>query len=366
MSATLTPWLRRAASLLALPVLLAGCGGEANSTPDPPEATSASVETDMASYPTIGTVERLDPALDMLVPPNATMEILAEGFDWAEGPVWIADGSYVLFSDIPPNTIYRWKDGDGHSAYLNPSGYTGEVERGGEVGSNGLTLDAEGRLVLAQHGDRRIGRLDAPLGTPTPTYTTLADRYDGKRFNSPNDLVYHSSGALYFTDPPYGLEQQTDDPARELDVQGVYRLAPDGSVTLLTDALSRPNGIAFSPDESTLYVANSDPERAIWMAYEVQPDGALTNERVFFDATPLVEQGLRGLPDGLKVDAQGNVFATGPGGVLVFAPDGTHLGTLNTTQATANCAFGNDGSTLYITADMYLLRIQLSTTGDGF
>lgn len=355
----LTQRLCRAAMLLLVVLLIIGC----QDTPDTP---APEPDAAMASYPTIGTVERLDPALDALVPADATMEILAEGFEWAEGPVWVADGGYLLFSDIPPNTIYRWKEGEGHTAYLNPSGYTGDVARGGEVGSNGLTLDAEGRLVLAQHGDRRIARLTAPLDAATPTYATLADRYDGKRFNSPNDLVYHSSGALYFTDPPYGLEQQTDDPARELDFQGVYRLAPDGTVTLLTDALSRPNGLAFSPDERTLYVANSDPERAIWMAYDVTPDGMLTGERVFFDATPLVEQSLRGLPDGLKVDQQGNLFATGPGGVLVFAPDGTHLGTLNTTQATANCAFGDDGSTLYITADMYLLRIRLGTTGDGF
>ncbi len=348
-----------AAGLVLVAMLIAGC----QNTPKEAEA-EATVAT--PNYPTIGAIERNDPALDDLVPPDAVLEVLAEGFDWSEGPVWVAEGGYVLFSDIPPNAIYKWKEGEGHSLYLQPSGYTADAPRSGEVGSNGLVLDAQGRLVLAQHGDRRIARLEAPLDAPTPAYATLADRYGGKRFNSPNDLVYRSRGELYFTDPPYGLEQQTDDPAKEIDYQGVYRLGTDGTVTLLTDEHSRPNGIAFSPDEQTLYVANSDPERAIWMAYEVLPNGAITNGRVFFDATPLVEQGLTGLPDGLKIDQHGNLFATGPGGVLIFAPDGTHLGTINTTQATSNCAFGDDGSTLYITADMYLLRIRLNTKGDGF
>lgn len=353
------PLSRPLATLILVALWSVGC----QNTPEPAEPEIA-VET--PSPRTIGSIERLDPALNALVPPDATLEVLAEGFDWSEGPVWVPAGGYVLFSDIPPNAIYRWKEGEGHRLYLQPSGYTSDVARTGEVGSNGLTLDAEGRLVMTQHGDRRIARLDAPLDAPTPTYTTLADRYDGKRFNSPNDLVYHSSGALYFTDPPYGLEQQMQDPAKEIDFQGVYRLAPDGAVTLLTDDLSRPNGIAFSPDEQTLYVANSDPDRAIWMAYDVQPDGSIANGRVFFDATAFVSAGKKGLPDGLKVDQNGNLFAAGPGGVLIFAPDGTHLGTLNTTEATANCAFGDDGSTLYITADLYLLRIRLSASGDGF
>jgi gluconolactonase len=348
-------------AVLAAVLFLAGCQDPPQEpAPDPDETEDA------MAYSTIGAVERNDPALDALVPTDAVLEVLAEGFDWSEGPVWVPGGGYVLFSDIPPNSIYRWKEGEGHALYLRPSGYTAEAPRTGEVGSNGLTLDAQGRLVLAQHGDRRIARLDAPLDAPTPTYVTVADRFDGKRFNSPNDLVYRSNGDLYLTDPPYGLEQQMNDPAKEIDFQGVYRRATDGTVTLLTDELSRPNGLAFSPDETTLYVANSDPQRAVWMAYDVQPDGSIANGRVFFDATPMVGQGRPGLPDGLKVDAQGNLFATGPGGVLVFAPDGTHLGTINTTQATANCAFGDDGSTLYITADMYLLRIRLSTKGDGF
>ncbi len=317
------------------------------------------------AYPTVGSIERLDPALDRLIPREARLEVLADGFAWTEGPVWISQGAYLLFSDIPPNSIYKWKAGEGHNVYLTPSGYTGDQPRGGEPGANGLLLDAEGRLVLCQHGDRRMARLDAPLDSPEPKFVTLAERYNGRRFNSPNDAVYHSNGDLYFTDPPYGLEGNVDDPAKEIDFQGVYRLSSDGAVTLLTDELSRPNGIAFSPDEQILYVSNSDPDRAIWMAYDVQPDGAIANGRVFFDATQWVGE-RKGLPDGLKVDETGNLFATGPGGVLVFSPDGVHLGTIDTGQATANCAFGDDGATLYITADMVLLRIKLTTKGAGF
>ena len=316
---------------------------------------------------TIGTIERLDPALDALVPADATLEIIGEGFDWSEGPVWVRDGGFLLFSDVPMNTIHRWDAAAGCSVFLKPSGYTGDVPRGGETGSNGLTLDRQGRLILCQHGDRRVARLDAPLDTPQPRYVTLADRYDDGRFNSPNDACVHSSGAVYFTDPPYGLEGYQEDATKisgkEIPYQGVYRIAPDGQVTLLTKDLERPNGIALSPDEKTLYVANSHPPRPIWMAYPVRDDGTLGEGRVLFDASHLASQGRQGLPDGLKVDQHGNVFATGPGGVLVISPAGEHLGTLLTGQATANCAFGEDGSTLFITADSYLLRIRLTTSG---
>ena len=347
--------LTSVAGLAIVAVLIIGCGSTGRTS------TTAKGQ----SYRTIGRLERLDPAMDRLVPVGAKLEVLAEGFDWSEGPVWISQGKYVLFSDIPANSIFKWKEGEGHSLYLKPGGYTGTKPRGGEMGSNGLLLDPQGRLVLCQHGDRRIARLAASLDNPEPEFITLADRYTGKRFNSPNDATYHSSGDLYFTDPPYGLEKNVNDPAKEIDFQGVYRLSKDGEVTLLTRELSRPNGIAFSPDEKTLYVANSDRQRTIWMAYEVQPDGTLANGRVFFDATKLAGQ-RRGSPDGMTVDKHGNLFATGPGGVLVFAPDGTHLGTIQTGEATSNCAFGDDGSTLYITADMYLLRIRLNTTGKGF
>lgn len=307
---------------------------------------------------TTGSVEQMDEELSQVIDPETSPEIIGEGFEWSEGPVWVAEHEFLLFSDIPPNKIYRWKEGEGVTEYLMPAGYTGSVERGGEKGSNGLIIGRDGNLLLAQHGDRRIARMDAPLTDPAPIFTTLAGSFEDNRFNSPNDLVQHSSGAIYFTDPPYGLEEGPDDLAKELDFQGVYRLDPNGEVTLLTDELSRPNGIAFSPDEKTLYVANSDPERAIWMAYDLQEDGGITNGRVFYDVTDQVGSE-PGLPDGMKVDREGYIYATGPGGVWIFAPDGRALGKVKTGQATSNCAIGNEGSMLYMTADMYLMRIPL-------
>jgi gluconolactonase len=259
------------------------------------------------------------------------------------------------------NTVFLWKEGmTKPEVFLKPSGYTGTTPRGGEPGSNGLTRDAEGRLVLCQHGDRRISRLEAD-----GKFKSLVDHYQGKKFNSPNDAVYASDGSLYFTDPPYGLLGKNDDPSKEIPFNGVYRLSPKGDLTLLTRELTYPNGIALSPDEKMLYVANSDPEKALWMAFPLKPDGTIGTGKVFFDATRGVKT-LKGLPDGMKVDKDGNLFATGPGGVLIFAPDGKHLGTLNTGVATANVGWGDDGSTLYITADMYLARVKTTTKGSNF
>lgn len=312
-------------------------------------------------YPTFGNIVRKDSRLDKLVPADARMEQLAEGFDWSEGPVWIKDGGYLLFSDIPKNSVMKWKEGEGISLFMKPSGYTGVADYAPEPGSNGLNVDSQGRIIFCEHGDRRVSRLEPDGGK-----RTLADNFQGKRLNSPNDSVFKSNGDLYFTDPPYGLPKRFDDPRRELDFCGVYRLSPDGELTLLTRDMTRPNGIAFSPDEKTLYVAQSDPAAAIWMAHDVKPDGTLGEGRVFFDATAWVKEGKKGLPDGMKVDVAGNLFATGPGGVHIFAPDGTHLGTLETGQATGNCTWGDDGSTLYINADMYLVRIKLNTKGNGW
>jgi gluconolactonase len=313
------------------------------------------------SAPTVGTIERLNPRFDQIVPTDAKVERLAEGFDWSEGPVWDRRKQALLFSDVPRNRVFRWQEGKGVTVFLNPSGYTGRIPRGGEPGSNGLLIDSDGKLVLCQHGDRRVARLESD-----GSFKTLADRYQGKRFNSPNDGVYRSNGDLYFTDPPYGLLGLNKDPNKELDFNGVYRISSkDGSVTLLTKELTFPNGIAFSPDEKTLYVANSDPKKAIWMAFPVHDDGLLGDGRVFFDATSLVAT-RKGLPDGMKVDQSGNVFATGPGGVFVFSPDGTHLGTFATGEATGNCCWGEDGSSLFITADMYLGRVRVKTKGLGF
>ena len=316
----------------------------------------------------IGSIERLDPRLDKLLAADARMEKLAEGFDWSEGPVWDRKSNALLFSDVPQNVVYKYQPGQpGVTEYLRPSGYTGTEPRGGEPGSNGLTIDANGHLTLCQHGDRRVARTELrrvfsnnPAGATMPArFVTIADRYEGKRFNSPNDLCFDGKGNLYFTDPPYGLVKNMQDPAKEIPFQGVYRVSPDGKVTLLNRDVTRPNGIALSPDERTLYVASSDPAKAIWMAFPVKDDGTLGDGKVFFDATTMAkDKKNKGMPDGLKVDRQGNLWATGPGGVLVFAPDGTHLGTLRTGEATANCAWGDDGSTLYITADMYLVRVK--------
>jgi gluconolactonase len=320
---------------------------------------------------TLGTIARLDPRLDAIIAPGAAMEIIADGFDWTEGPVWVKDGGYLLFSDIPPNHVMKWKGGTGATVYLEHSGYPGPIPRPNHVdpdepGSNALIIDPQGRLVLCQHGNRQVARMDAPLAKPEPRYVTIADRYQGKRLNSPNDGVYHTDGSLYFTDPPYGLPRKMEDPTKELDFQGVYRVTRDGKITLLTKELSRPNGIAFSPDHKTLYVANSDAQRAIWMAYDVAADGSIANGRLFFDATKWVGPDKKGLPDGMKVDAQGHLFATGPGGVHVFDKDAHLLGTLATGEATSNCAFGEDGQALFITADMYVLRLPLKVKGAGW
>ena len=324
--------------------------------------TSAQGAAGQTSSPPIGRIERLDPALDALVPSDARIELLAEGFQWSEGPVWRKSKEYLLFSDIPSNTIYKWKQGEGISVFLRPAGYAGPTPFGRELGSNGLTFDANDKLVMADHGNRQVARLNDSLFTKT----TLADRWEGKRLNSPNDLVYHPNGDLYFTDPPYGLDGTADSKAKELPYSGVYRLKPNGELTLLTKELAFPNGIAISPDLKTLYVAVSDSKKPLWMAYDIQPDGTIAHGRVFFDPAALVAQGRIGSPDGMKVDRSGNLFATGPGGVLVFSPSGKHLGTIVTGERTANVAFGDDGSTLYMTADHKLMRVRLTTKGLGF
>jgi gluconolactonase len=310
-------------------------------------------------WPTVGSIERLDPRLDGIVPPGAAIEVLASGFVWAEGPVWVKDergglpAGSLLFSDIPRNRVNRWHPQEGLSVFLEPAGFTGPSAYGKERGSNGLTVDREGRLISCEHGDRRVSRLEPGGGK-----RTLCDAWQGKRFNSPNDAVVHSSGAVYFTDPPYGLPEQMKDPRREIDFCGVYRLGTDGVVTLLCRTMTRPNGLAFSPDEKRLYVAQSDPAAPVWRVFDVRDDGTLDEGRVFFDSTALAKT-RTGLPDGLKVDPAGNLFATGPGGVLVLAADGTHLGTILTGRKTANCAFADDGRTLYITAHTLLCRVRL-------
>lgn len=306
-------------------------------------------------YETIGKVEILDQSLLSILDSNATVEILAKGFKWSEGPLWINDGGYLLFTDIPPNKIMKWSEEKGLEEYLHPSGYTGSAPRDGEPGANGLILDSAKRLVMCQHGDRRMARMNAPLASPRPDFITLADQYEGKKFNSPNDAVYHSSGDLYFTDPPYGLVGNVDDPKKELPYQGVFRVGKDGKVELLYKDLSRPNGIALSRDEKKLYVANSDVNK-IWMVFDVKESGEVENGKIFFDASSYPEPGG---PDGMKVHSSGIIFATGPGGIMVFSPEAKLLGRIGTGDVCSNLAFDTDEKFLYVTSNHNLVRVHL-------
>ena len=306
-------------------------------------------------------VVRLDSRFDKLVPSNLKIEKIAGGHKWVEGPVWNRKEAYLLFSDIPNNSIYKWQEDRGESLFLKPSGYTGKAPFGGaEPGSNGLAFDPAGRLVLAEHGDRRIARLER-----SGRKTTLVDRYEGKRINSPNDLVFKSNGDLYFTDPPFGLPKSFDDPHKELPFQGVYKFSKDGKLTLLTKNIKAPNGIAFSPGEKKLYVSNADARHAIWIVYDVKSDGTITNGKTLFNATAWTKN-KPGVPDGMKIDKDGNLFAAGPGGIHVIAPDGTHLGSIETGAPTGNLAWGEDGSTLFITSNKTVYRLKLGTKGVGF
>ncbi|WP_113923484.1 SMP-30/gluconolactonase/LRE family protein [Cognataquiflexum aquatile] len=304
-------------------------------------------------------IEILDEAALGLIDPEAKLEVIAEGFEWTEGPLWLEKEQKLLFSDIPNNSVFQIDAKGETSLYLKPSGYTGDAARGGETGSNALILDPQGNLVLCQHGDRRMARMNAPLGQPKADFVSIVDNYQGKRLNSPNDAIYDKAGNLYFTDPPYGLEFNVDDPAKELSFQGIYCLKTDGEL-LLVDSLSRPNGITFSPDQSKLIVANSDPEHAVWYQYDIVSPGVVENRQLFFDSTDLVgKEGQRGLPDGMKMHSSGYLFATGPGGIWVFNPDGKVVARIYTGERTSNCAFSTDEKTLYITADYYVLKMGL-------
>lgn len=313
---------------------------------------------------TIGQLNPADERFHDLIPENAVIEVLADGFEWTEGPAWRTSGDYVLFSDIPENTIYRWDERSGLSIYLRPAGYMWSDPAGRELGTNGLLFNAKDELLACDHGNRAVVKINEQ----NYTKTVLAESYQGQRLNSPNDLVVHSNGDIYFTDPPYGLEGTDESPDKELDFNGVFRIdTQNDELFLLHREMTRPNGIALSPDEQKLYVANSDPDNAFWMVFDLNTGGGIVTASTFFDATGWVKEGRRGLPDGMTLDANGNIFATGPGGVLVFSPEGDHLGTIETGQATANCTFGGEnGSTLFITADMYFARVKTNTNGLGF
>jgi len=313
---------------------------------------------------TIGSVDRLLPEMNQYVAPGAQIEILSEGFGWSEGPVWVSRLNALLFSDVPANKIYQWDEKNGLSVFLNPSGYTGIAPRekkGGlnavnrdESGSNGLILDANGQLTICMHGDRRVARLK---DWEKKGFTTVISKYKGKYFNSPNDMVYSKNGDLYFTDPPYGLTKGDQDPLKELDFNGVFKLTPSGKLSVVIEDLNRPNGVAISNDQKTLYVAISDPKDRRIMAYDITPNGT-ENGRVFFNDDELGKES-RGNFDGLKIHPSGTIFSTGPAGVLIITPEGKHLGTIKTQEKTANCAFDANYEYLYMTTHMYLTRIKL-------
>ncbi len=308
-------------------------------------------------YSTTGSIERTDPALDSIIAPDAKAEIIAEGFEWSEGPLWIEHDSILLFSDVPANTIYIWNERNGNSVYLKPSGFTG-TGSGKEEGSNGLILDAEGRLVICQHGDRRVARMDAPLNAPSAKFITVADRFNGKRFSSPNDAVYNFE-ELYFTDPPFGLPAQPGkDSTKETAFNGVYRVSGNGTVSVIADSISWPNGIAFFPGGKKLLVSNCDPAKPNWYLIEISPGNKISPAKIFYSAAGYSKD-LTGLPDGLKIDSKGNVFATGPGGIYILNSDGKLLGKLNLDHPASNCALSGDEKTLYITNEKYVLRFKM-------
>ncbi|MBU2907443.1 SMP-30/gluconolactonase/LRE family protein [Arenibacter algicola] len=305
-------------------------------------------------------IDILDDEALQIIDPKSKIEILASGFAWTEGPLWIKDGNYLLFSDIPNNKIYKLDPQNNDTVtYLHPSGFSGTDFTGEEPGSNGLLLNKDGELVLMQHGNRQVAKMNAPLNSPSSEFTTLVDSYMGKKLNSPNDATFDNNGNLYFTDPPYGLPKRMDDEGKELDFQGIYCLMTSGELILL-DSISRPNGIGISPDGNVLYVANSDPEHAAWYQYKITEPGKVADKKLFYEVTNLIgNEGQQGLPDGLKVNNNGILFASGPGGVWIFNPKGKALARIHTGQATANCAFDTDQKRLYMTADDFIMAVDL-------
>jgi len=324
---------------------------------DGPATESGKAATDPADQKVVTSVERIDPAINAIISEATSTETIAEGFVWSEGPLWMEKEQMLLFSDVPNNIIYKWTAAGGKTTYLQPSGYTGAASRGGETGSNGLFLNNEGRLVLCQHGDRRLALMNAPLNDPRPEFITIADNYGGKKFDSPNDGIVLRNGDYYFTDPPYGLEGFVSDSSKAAPYQGVYKVSA-GKVTLLTDSITRPNGIAAFPDERSVIVANSDGDKAVWYQYDLDERNGFTNARIFYDATETAKKE-KGSPDGLKIDRQGNVFATGPGGIWIFDKQAKVLGKIKINQPASNCALGDDDKTLYVTAGNYVLKVKL-------
>lgn len=335
--------------------LLISCNSPKNQ-----ESTISSTEEESqeinSKYENAGSIERMSEAMNELVPEDASLEIIASGFDWSEGPLWLAEENALIFTDVPKNRVWKWSESDSLEVFLEPSGYFGDEKNKREPGANGLILDGEGNLILCQHGARQIGKMKAGISNPSSDFEVLAAGFEGKKFNSPNDLVMNGGGTIYFTDPPYGLDDW--DP-KELDFQGVYQLDFMGNLSLQIDSLSRPNGIGLSPDQKTLYIAQSDPEKARYYAYHLDANGNVDSGEMILDVSDLVGDANPGLPDGLAVHSSGNLFASGPGGILIISPTGEHLGTLRTGRATSNCTFDQNEQYLYITADGELMRIKL-------
>jgi gluconolactonase len=316
------------------------------------------------TWPTVGRVTSYDASFSAIVASDARIEKIAEGITWAEGPTWVRqDGGYLLFTDVPQNKLYRWSAKDGLSVLLEPSGYVGPDDGTlREAGANGLFAEPRGTVLLADSGSRAVARLDPR----TKAKTMLATKFEGKRFNSPNDVVRRRDGMVFFTDPPYGLKGIELSPVRELTFSGVYRLDTDGTVHLLDDSLKFPNGVTLSPDERRLYVSNSDPSRPVWMVYSLDARGNVIDKRVFADATDLVRAGAQGNPDGMCMAADGKLFTSAPGGLLVFDPDGRRLGRIETGSTVSNCEFGDDGRTLYMTSSNFIARVRVGVAGLGF
>lgn len=307
--------------------------------------------------PGTGTIEFISPKLSKLINKDATVEIIADGFQFTEGPLWIEKEKMLLLSDVPGNTIYKWTEANGKEVYVQKAGYTDTAKRGGFMGPNGLILSKEGKLMICQHGDRRVAIMDAPLNAPQTKFITAAGEYNGKKLNSPNDLFLTDKGDLYFTDPSYGFEKGPKDPKKEMSYEGVYKMDKTGKITLLVDSIEAPNGIAVFPDKKTLLVSNSDNRKKRWYKYDITSNGSLTNGSIFYDVSN--EKGAGGC-DGLKIDSKGNVFATGPGGVWIFTKTGELIGKIKINgTSVANCALSPDGKTIYLTATKYLLRVKM-------
>ncbi|WP_430928701.1 SMP-30/gluconolactonase/LRE family protein [Polaribacter marinivivus] len=304
-------------------------------------------------YKTIGYLEKLDEDFDKHVPVSTKIEVISEGYSWTEGPVWVPKEQFLLFSDVPQNINYKWTEKEGATEFLNPSGYTKDSLK--LPGSNGLFLDNTGHLILCQTGDRAIAKYTGSYANPKSNFEVLASTFEGKRFNAPNDLTIDKKGNIYFTDPNFGLPEGT----KEIPYQGVFKINTKGEISLLTDKWNAPNGIGISPDNTKLYIANSEP--ALFVSYDLSEDGKLSNEKIVLDMRPALEKSIsKQLPDGMAIKKDGTIFQTGPDGIFVINKNGKHLGTIKTDKLTSNCAFNEDESVLYVSCHQLILRIKLN------